>query len=124
MSNIRHVIIIRKDLNFSSGLVAAQAAHISDLFMRSKILDKKKFSAIELEWMQEPYITVLAVQCREELDVIAKEASAHGLSVQHWYDTVVSPVLERKIEGVFVGISIGPDDSDKLSVVTGNLPLY
>ena len=47
MSNIRHVVVVRKDLNMTAGLMAAQVAHISDAFMRKGITDKKEFSVEE-----------------------------------------------------------------------------
>lgn len=124
MSNIRHVIVIRKDLNFVPGLLAAQAAHTCDGFMRRRILEGGKFTKVELEWMQDPYITVLAVGCKEELEIVQDAAEHAKLKVTRWIDTVISPVLEKKLGGILVGISIGPDDSDKLAVVTGTLPLY
>jgi peptidyl-tRNA hydrolase len=126
MSNTRHVVIIRKDLQFVPGLLAAQAAHISDMFIRQRLVGKVshwKFSKKELEWMQEPYITILSVSCQEELNLIANEAIDAGLPVQKWFDTVITPTLGKKVN-LFVGISIGPEDSDKLAVVTSTLPLY
>jgi peptidyl-tRNA hydrolase len=112
---------------FSAGLVAAQAAHISDMFMRKQIVkrdgDVNGFAPHELEWMKDPYITVLSVNCLEELEILAKEAKKEGLQVNEWRDIVVSPTMGRKIRA-FVGISIGPDDSDKLALITSELPLY
>jgi peptidyl-tRNA hydrolase len=123
MSNTRHVVVLRKDLKFPAGLVAAQAAHISDAFMRDRIVRQKKFSTMEQEWMVQPYITILAVQGIEELELIRNEALANKLQVHEWRDTVISPTLKRKVEA-FVGISIGPDDSDRLAKVTSQLELY
>ena len=126
MSNTRHVVIIRKDLQFPVGLVAAQAAHISDAFMRKRLTEGKDFAGFavhEMEWMKEPYITILAVNCLEELEIISGEAKEAGLQVHEWRDVVVSPTLGRKIHA-FVGISIGPADSDKLALITSTLPLY
>ena len=120
--NVRHVVVVRKDLQMSPGLLAAQVAHISDQFLRQRALESAKFSALEKEWCKEPYITVLAVNTKEELQEVAKRASDARLSVKEWNDTLVMPTLALPLR-VFVGISIGPDDSDKLKAVTNDLPL-
>ena len=143
MSNTRHVVVVRKDLDLSPGLLAAQVAHISDAFMRTRIEDGSfvsalvnvaapvndkdkivaKFSKEEMEWMKQPYISVLAVNNGEELQEIVTEAKREGLVVHEWSDVIPSEILKRPIR-VKVGISIGPDDFDKLKMVTGNLPLF
>ena len=68
MANIRHVVVIRKDLNMTAGLMSAQVAHAGDAFMRNKIRDDKEFTIDEKAWMKTPYISVLAVDNIEELD--------------------------------------------------------
>lgn len=124
--NVRHVVVVRKDLLMSPGLLAVQVAHISDQFMREKLAgptskNKGKFSATELVWMRQPYITVLAVNTLEELSIVADRGTRVCLPVFKWYD--VMPTL-ASAEKVLVGISIGPEDSDKLKAVTNDLPLF
>lgn len=127
MSNTRHTVVIRRDLNLVPGLLAAQVAHISDAWMRDRMVCKEgdipKFSAVEMEWTQQPYLSVLAVNTSEELEIIRTNAINAGLSVHVWEDVIPSEVLQRAIR-VRVGISIGPDDFDRIKLVTGNLPLY
>lgn len=129
MSNIRHVVIVRKDLNLSAGLLAAQVAHISDLFMREKLLKDKNeagapsFHHEEWEWFKDPYISVLGVNCKEDLDIISKEATERGLRVFSWVDLVPSPTFPTVSINTTIGISIGPDDFDKIKIVTGKLSL-
>ena len=134
MSNTRHVVVVRRDLNLVPGLLAAQVAHISDAWMREQLLDEriwttsnasntKLITDLEKEWLSQPYLSVLAVNNGEELDIIWKEATDAGLRVFVWEDVIPSEVLQRAIR-VTVGISIGPDDFDRIKMVTGNLPLY
>jgi len=126
MSNIRHVVVVRKDLNLSVGLLAAQVAHISDQFIMEKILDgvgSPNFSPNEWEWLRAPYLTVLSVNCKEDLDMISKEAVENGLKVRSWDDLFPSPTFPNVSIHTRIGISIGPDDSDKIKIVTGKLPL-
>lgn len=129
MANIRHVVVIRKDLDMAPGLMAAQVAHIGDAFMRKRIIAQAgtapndSFTDTEREWMIEPYITVLGVNNPEELKIVMEEAKAAHLKVNEWIDLIPSEILNRNMPGVLVGCSIGPADSDELKAITGNLPL-
>lgn len=131
MSNTRLTVVVRRDLQLSPGLLAAQVSHISDQWMRQRIrenADKKlkvseMFYQNEIDWMKEPYISVLAVNTREELEKISMDATNAELGVYSWTDVIFSEVLKIPMT-VLVGISIGPDDFDKIKLVTGNLPLY
>ena len=123
MANIRHVVVIRKDLNMAAGLMSAQVAHAGDAFMRQKIRDKKEFTIDETDWMKSPYISVLAVDNLEELEIIQQEAEEAKLQVHVWRDLIPSKNLKRDIPNVTVAISIGPADMDRIKAITGNLPL-
>jgi peptidyl-tRNA hydrolase len=61
MANIRHVVVIRSDLNLSVGLMAAQVAHASDAFMREKCWEGGEFSTDEKDWMTQKYNSFIAV---------------------------------------------------------------
>ena len=138
MSNTRHVVVVRKDLQMSQGLLAAQVAHMSDAFMRKVLLVALKegqdamethgvfpdFSENELDWFEEPYLSVLAVNCYEDLVEICEHAEREKLPVNKWEDLVPSPTIEGKSIKAFVGISIGPADFDAIKIVTGCLDLY
>jgi len=121
--NTKHTVVIRKDLNMTPGLMAAQVAHISDAFMRERIRDGKEFNIEEKEWMLHPYITVLTVDNIEELNIIVKEAEVAGLMTYRWLDIIPSKNLNRPIPDVLIGCSIGPCDSDRVKAITGTLPL-
>jgi peptidyl-tRNA hydrolase len=109
----------------AAGLLAAQTAHASDAFMRKKIAEGKKFTAIEKEWVAAPYISVLAVNNLEELRVVIQDAEQNGLPVHKWVDTIPSTVQKNSfIPQVLVGISIGPADFDAIKAVTGYLPRF
>ena len=123
MANIRHVVVIRKDLALPVGLAMAQAAHASDHFLRLSVTNGLELTEIDKDWCKDPYLSVLAVNNGEELEVIHNEAAAAGLRVHLWWDTIPSEILQRPIK-VMVGISIGPDDFDRIKLVTGTLPLY
>lgn len=127
MANIKHTVVIRKDLNLTEGMIAAQTAHISDEFMRRKIIeangDGVPFSETEFQWMKNPYIAVLRVDNPEELEYLMERAKDAGINVNEWHDIIRSPNLGIDMPGVFIGASFGPCDSDEIKAITGNLKL-
>lgn len=125
MANIRHTVIIRKDLNLTPGLMAAQVAHINDEWLRSAINneDGYELSLEQLEWCKEPYLSVLSVDNPEELEEVIDMARANDLPIHIWTDIIPSKNLNRNIPNVLIGCSIGPADFDKIKAVTGTLPL-
>jgi len=130
MANIRLTVVIRKDLLLEPGLLAAQASHIADAFMRQKILKGSidNFNQRELSWLREPYISILGVNCQEDLNEIIKHCKRQKLTHRVWVDTIPSPTGKMTNRPSFikalVGISIGPEDFDKIKIVTGHLLPY
>ena len=124
MSNIRHVVVVRKDLQLVPGLLAAQVAHINDKFMREGIRNKRLFSENQLEWMKTPYLSILAVNCLEDLSEIIDHAHRQELTVNIWEDLIPSPTFPDRSIKAKVAISIGPDDFDAIKIVTGALEPY
>ena len=131
MSNTKLVVVLRKDLEMPVGLIAAQATHVADGWMRNRILSEIPgadpngyFTNEERDWMETPYVAILGVNCKEELEHVIKISKEAGLPVNIWEDTIQLQIFENKFPDVLVGCSIGPCDSDKLSVTTGCLPLF
>ena len=129
MANIRHVVVVRKDLQMPPGLLAAQVAHICDGFMRKLLTVKPQQDGVmsiiptqnELDWCCSPYLSVLAVNCFEDLCEILEDANREKLPVYEWRDLIPSPTIEGKSIRAFVGLSIGPCDFDMIKIVTGAL---
>jgi peptidyl-tRNA hydrolase len=124
MANTRLTCVVRRGLQLPEGLLAAQVAHISDQWMRNRILSGDPFSVEEKEWMQDPYISIVAVNTLEELEVIYKEGVQMNLTPVRWTDNLYSEVLQKTLPHVLVGISLGPSDFDAIQTVTGNLNRY
>jgi len=140
MSNTRLTVVVRKDLQMPAGLLAAQVAHMADAFTRKNVLDAfaeelanprkakksigKIFGCYDLEWMKEPYLSVLGVQCYEDLCDIYDHVKREKLPCHRWDDTIPSPTFEGKAIKAFVGLSIGPADFDAIKMVTNGLDLY
>jgi len=122
MASIFNTVVIRKDLGMTAGLLSAQACHIQDSFLRQKTLDQQEFSNLEKEWMKNPYLHVLAVANKEELEAVIADAKRAGLPVYEWRDLIPSENLKRSLPDVLVGCAIGPCDLDKVKAVAGTLP--
>jgi len=137
MSNTRLTVVVRKDLNMPVGLLAAQVAHMADAFMRNTILDAYEipegdnrpegvvtFTNPQIDWVRDPYLSVLAVNCYEDLLEVCDHTNRENLPWLRWDDTIPSPTFPDKAIKAFVGISIGPADFDKIKIVTNGLELY
>jgi peptidyl-tRNA hydrolase len=133
MANIRLTVVIRRDLLLEPGLLAAQVSHIADMFMRRKIQIAASrthlgFTNVEMQWISEPYISILGVNCYEDLNEIIKHCKRQKLTHHVWVDTIPSPTGKTTNRPSFikalVGISIGPEDFDKIKIVTGHLLPY
>ena len=143
MSNTRLTVVVRKDLQMPVGLLAAQVAHMSDAFMRERINKRvvgkddntgvvievphiitELFNNDELEWMHTPYLSVLAVNCYEDLIGLYEHVKREKLPCHKWEDTIPSPTFEGDAIKAFVGLSIGPADFDAIKMVTNGLERY
>lgn len=121
-------IVVRRDLNMVPGLLAAQVFHAGMEFIRKRYAETNQtepgiLTKEEADWVQAPYVSVLAVDTPEELAVVEREAMDSGLQVHAWTDLVPSKVLGRSIT-CKVAVAIGPCDSDSVKLVTGTLPLF
>ena len=141
MSNTRLTVVVRKDLNMPAGLLAAQVAHISSQWVHDILVEASNnektdvsnvseginalFTTADLEWMQTPYLSVLAVECREDLEKIIKDCKSMDIAHSKWVDTVPSPTFEGDvIPEALVGVAIGPADFDVIKSVTVRLSSY
>lgn len=139
MSNLRQSMLVRTDLRFNVGLMAAQCAHIHMEKFRKKILASEAnhnsvngdsrivhFTCEETEWLKDPYIFIHGVPNKEVLDHFINKAKASGIEVNTWTDCVYIDISDTQREAfpdVVVGVSLGPTDSDKIKAIIGDLPL-
>lgn len=128
--NIKHVVLIRKDLELTTGLISAQVAHIAMERFRVALTYEDKsdstLSPIDLEWLKAPYLYVHAVPNWEWLRYYSEKARMAKIEVTEWKDTLYmksSETQQQAFENVLVGVSLGPIDSDKIKAVIGDLPL-
>ena len=137
MSMIRQTILIREDLQFPIGLLAAQVSHIGELPLIDQMLgfleDNEPIESPEdafenkdlVEWLSSPFKFVHGVPNQEVLHYFINRAKEHDVPVLTWNDTVYLKVGDKDepFEDVIVGASLGPCDSDKIKMVIGTLDL-
>lgn len=138
MENVKQVIVVRKDLNMRMGKVAVQVAHASmkvildwmenkDLIMgNGKVVgfEKKliflKGSPLE-QWLNGVFKKVCVyVNSEDELIKIYGSAIEKGIMC-----SLIEDVGLTEFHGIKTKtcVAIGPDYSDRIDEITGNLPL-
>jgi len=110
----KQVILVRTDLDMSIGKVAAQCAHGSLSAMRKA--DKNIITKWEKEGEKK---VVLKVSSLDELLEIKKKCDELKIP-----NALISDAGKTELEpGTITVLGIGPDYSDKIDKVTGNLKM-
>ena len=133
MANLIQRVLVRTDLGMSTGLLAAQVAHLhARPFIVTYRLAPSPGSAQfdhvgdVKAWMATPNLYVHGVPNIEVLNYFATECDNQNVFRYDWHDTVyldISPTQTKAFESVLIGIAIGPDDSDAIKTIVGDLPL-
>jgi PTH2 family peptidyl-tRNA hydrolase len=110
-------IVLRMDLNMSTGKLIAQAAHAA---VGASELGKKENHKAWRRWRDEGAKKVaLEAESLEEIEELAEKANKLdivNILIQDAGHTEVPP-------GTITALGLGPDRSDLLDKVTGSLPL-
>jgi PTH2 family peptidyl-tRNA hydrolase len=128
----KQVIVIRRDLAMRRGKEIAQGSHASMSFLTRRMPAEKRnptdnshvvvLRAVEAEWMDGSFAKVcLQVPGEAELLDVYERAMAAGLEVH-----LITDSGRTEFGGVPTRtcLAIGPDDSDAIDKVTGDLKLY
>lgn len=131
MARVKQVIVVRKDLNMRKGKIASQCAHASMKVFFDRLnpvgdyLDVVQYSLTitkEMkEWVEGTFTKVVVyVNSEEELDDLATLASVAGIPY-----ALITDNGNTEFHGVptKTALAIGPDESEAIDVITGNLPL-
>jgi peptidyl-tRNA hydrolase, PTH2 family len=141
MNDTKMVICIRKDLNMRKGKIAAQAAHAAGAFMNRQIQEARtplqnqnasyqekdealyamRLTAVQVKWLSGSYAKiVVSVDSEQELLELVQRGKAAGLTVHS-----VTDAGRTEFHGVptLTCAAFGPDESEKLDAVTGQLKL-
>lgn len=130
MGSIKQVILIRKDLKMRRGKEIAQGSHASMEFLVSRLRHPPGPGAaalIELSHSERAWIAAgtgkVCLQVSSEEALLAHHRKALELGLR---SHLIRDSGRTEFGGVptLTACAIGPDDSDKIDTVTGDLKLY
>jgi PTH2 family peptidyl-tRNA hydrolase len=130
--NTKQVIVMRKDLKMRRGKEIAQGSHASMAFLTrrmQKVADHDTTKVVEIalteveqHWLDNSFAKV-TVQVNSETELLEIEAKAKEAGIECH---VVTDSGRTEFAGVPTKtcLALGPDVSEKIDQVTGNLSLY
>ena len=131
--NTKQVIVIRKDLKMRRGKEIAQGSHASMAFLTSKlkhrsIVDRVKrfffrdIAKIEQDWLNNSF-TKVTVQVNSEEELFSVYHAARGSCIEAH---IICDNGLTEFGGVrtYTCCAIGPDQSERIDLITKNLKLY
>ena len=128
----KQVIVVRRDLNMGKGKIAAQVAHASMAFLTRNYQHRESYNGItsiltcmlrevESRWLSGSFSKiVVSVDSEKELLDLMIRAEEEGISV---YEIIDSGKTEFHGKATLTCAAFGPDLSEKLDTITGNLKL-
>lgn len=134
--NVKQVIVMRTKypdgkggyLSLRKGKLISQGAHASMMWLVDRVKTIKPhymddlFSEAETEWMNGLF-TKVTLQVDSEQELLDIYNKAKGKSLLSYY---VTDVGKTEFNGVptITALAIGPNESEKIDLVTGGLKLY
>src|ERR1035437_2433390 len=121
MSDIKMVIVVRKDLNMRKGKLAAQVAHAAMEWLRVKALDEEEWcniNANQWDWLQGDHTKiVVSVDSEAALLELVQAAKANRV--------MCCPITDlgfTEFHGVptLTCAAFGPCESEELKPITGH----
>lgn len=122
--NVKQVIIIRKDLKMRRGKECSQTAHASMAFMSNILRESIKNQSVPVinyvisEWVNGIFTKIVLQAENEEtlleIDKVAKEAGI--------LSNLITDCGLTEFGGVptITALALGPDESEKIDLITGN----
>ena len=134
---IKQVTVVRKDLSMRKGKIASQCQHASlKVFLdRIKILNSTESTSITaqleftpammgwLNWKEgQPGFTKIVVGCNSESELKELEAKANAAGIPN---AIILDNGVTEFHGVktYTCICLGPDESEKIDLITGDCSL-
>jgi PTH2 family peptidyl-tRNA hydrolase len=116
-SDYKQVIVVRTDMDMSKGKLAAQACHAS---LGSSDIVREKFPRIWRSWRDEGgRKIVVGVDSKEELVEVSNSAGRLGIPKYLVKDMGLTEIPP----GSITALGLGPDSTQKIDKVTGNIRL-
>lgn len=126
-SNVKQVIVVRKDLNMRKGKIAAQVAHASMKFLFDNNEAERgdelhvKLSPEEAAWVNGPFAkVVVSVDSEDALQDLLLKAKLADIEAHAIID---SGRTEFHGVATLTCAAFGPCEAEELDKITGNLKL-
>lgn len=128
MSDVKQVVVVRKDINMRKGKLAAQVAHASMMFLvDNNVSDKPTTLVVELDgdeatWLFGGSFTKVVVSAKgeDELRELILKAELAGVNV---YTIIDSGKTEFHGVPTLTCAAFGPTNAPDVDRITGHLPL-
>lgn len=130
MSRVKQVLIVRKDLNMRKGKIVAQCSHASMSFLTKPLMGKLELDQTEatikidndiVEWINSGFTKItLYVNSEEQLLNVYQMGLMKGLKSSLITD---KGLTEFNNVPTNTAVAIGPNKSEDIDVITGNLKL-
>ena len=132
MTDVKQVIVLRKDLNMRKGKMVAQGGHaiLKTVMKQMHVLSNPTYTIYTLVvktdspqhlWFKEKFKKI-CVSCKDEDELFAlfMQAKAAGL----WCE-LIKDAGDTEFHGIptYTALAIGPDLAEKINPITGHLPL-
>ncbi|MBY0359871.1 MAG: aminoacyl-tRNA hydrolase [Candidatus Obscuribacterales bacterium] len=123
-SNLKMVLVVRKDLKVHKGKIGSQIGHAVQEIIIDRSGEKPKLRDEQwlYDWLADEYpkITV-SVNSEAELLAVFEQAKAAGLNAH-----LVQDLGHTEFKGMltYTVVSIGPAPAELVDPITGKLPLY
>lgn len=126
---LKQVIVVRRDLRLKKASIAALAAKASSKFIFDNDVSERgdvlqvDLTQQEAEWLAGPATRiVLGISSESALKQLLFKAELEGLSCYSITNTLQEEESDAAFDEVLC-IAIGPDSSEKIDEITGNLKL-
>ena len=113
---LKMAIIVNESIEMSCGKMAAQVAHAA---VECAFKAYKEKRSVVKKWMKEGQKKVVLKAEEEEILLLEKKASLHGITTAIIRDAGLTELQP----GTLTTLAIGPEEEEKIDKITGHLPL-
>lgn len=118
---IKQVIVMRKDLNMRKGKMVAQGSHASIAFLTKRLQKNESLTDVQKEWLENSF-TKICVSVENEKELLAIKEKAENNNVECHLVTD-NGLTEFKGVPTNTCLALGPDHSEVLDLISGDLKL-
>jgi PTH2 family peptidyl-tRNA hydrolase len=121
MTQIKQILVVRKDLNMRKGKIAAQCCHASMSFLTRRLPTKEPITEVQQKWLDSSYIKIcVSVDSEQELLDLFNRAKELNIEAH-----LVTDNGRTEFHGVptVTCLALGPDYDTILDPISGHLKL-